>query len=427
MIKDFQGQVKVADIQAAFDEIVDRINKQVDIYNNAAGYGDIDYTKGSPKLGSGNYTLTIGGLKSVINSYNGTLIGCKAYRLNDTSILVSDGLYFKDGHVYRINSRVIAGEADWDLSDLYYDIDNDTVMFKNGSTSDIVEVQTGWTQPTINSNTDCGVFSASSNSQSAYKITTNDGWNIIGILWNNWADVSGTVTWNLPKTIKVSNISFTTTKDSYGGTSETFGGYISINGTRYRDISLGANNIALDNVEASSISITISGHAWESIGLAIKNLVVTGNANSYAIETGGVITPSDNIIKISHLNWESGELILNSLEGFQLEGFHDVKLTSQNRGISAQGLSDWDYLDTSNSGKFVAYLAPFSNANMTYTGTSSFMGIHLAGAETSNNNVKQHHYSAAPISLIYVPKGATISDSRTQWGARNVFNSKLSK
>lgn len=423
MIKDFMGQVKVADVQAAFDEIIDRINKQVDIYNETAGYGDIDYTKGSPKLSNAGYTLSIGGLKSVIDAYNGTLIGCKVYKLSDTAVLVSDGLYFKDGNVYRINSRVVSGQSDWDLSDLYYDIDNATVMFKDGTTSGIVEVQTGWSQPTITSNTSCGVFTANQNNQNAYKITTSEGF--ISSFTGSGVFEYPTVRWELPKPIEISAITIATELNIFGGS-----GTIVIecdNEIVYEGAS-GNISVSLNNRKTNSIAVyaRISNNIL-GFTTNFNNLTITGNTNSYAIDAGGVVTPSDNIIKICHLNWESGDLILNSIEGFQIEGNRGVSLTSQNRFISNKGIGNWDTLNTENSGKFVAYLSPFMNANGSMNGTTTFMGIHLTGASSSNNNVERHHYVSAPISLIYIPKGATISDGKTGYSSRNVFTSQLNK
>lgn len=425
MIKDFKGQVKVADIQAAFDEIVNRINKQVDIYNDAAGLSDIDYTKGSPKLSNAGYTLSVGGLKSVIDAYNGTLIGCRAYRLSDTSVLVSDGLYFKDGQVYRINSRVVAGESEWDLSDLYYDIDNDTVMFKNGSTSDVVEVETGWTQPTINSNTDCGVFTASVNSQDAYKCT-GSGWQCLFNVGFNDTTFNRTenVTWNLPKTVKNSTISFHVEGFLFNSRIEVVVDGITEHSESFADWQSIDRNITLTlDRDVNSIKINIHMEGVLSYPL-ISNLLVTGNSNSYAIETGGVITPSDNIIKIAHLNWESENLVLNSIEGFQLENVKDVKLVSQNREIDPHGGGSYEPWNNSTSGKFVAYTSTFFNGNSTFGGTTTFMGLQLTGGYGDGGSGR-NHYSVTALSLIYIPKGFTPTDSKTGYSGRNVFSSKL--
>lgn len=423
MIKDFKGQVKVSDIQAAFDEIVDRINKQVDIYNDAAGYADIDYTKGSPKLSNAGYTLTIGGLKSVIDAYNGTLIGCKAYKLSDTAVLVSDGLYFKDGQVYRINSRVVSGEEGWDLNDLYYDIDNNTVIFKDGVSSEVVEVQTGWVQPTITSNTSCGIFAASSNSQDAYKITTNEGFNVT---WQGSGQFAyPTVVWNLPKKIKVSNISLNTSATVFIGSATII---IKCDDEEVYRGNSGNLNINLNNRETQSVTIyaQIPNDIY-GFSVSFKNLIITGNANSYAIDAGGVVTPSDNIIKLTHLNWASGNLVLNSIEGFQLENTKDVKLVSQNKRVRAEGGANVvDSWSNSNNGNFVAYTSRFYNGNGTSGGSTSFMGLQLTGGYGDSGGGRNHWGSTA-LSLIYIPKGFTPTDSISGFAGRNVYKSNLIK
>ena len=160
---------------------------------------------------------------------------------------------------------------------------------------------------------------------------------------------------------------------------------------------------------------------------------MTGNANSYAIETGGVITPSDNIIKISHLNWESGELILNSLEGFQLEGFHDVKLTSQNKCIeNTGGQGSPDPFNNSRKGQFVAYTTRVATGKANCWGQTDFLGLNLnyAYEPQYSDAHKSSSWIATAISLIYIPKGFTVNDyvvGVAYGAARWVYNSKLSK
>lgn len=110
-IKDFRGQVKVSDVQNAFDEIVNRINSKVDVYNSFFDLQDYDLTKGSPLLGASGYTLSVGGLKSVLNSYANTVIGCRTFRIDDETLLVSDGFCITPDKVYRINSQIMGGAS----------------------------------------------------------------------------------------------------------------------------------------------------------------------------------------------------------------------------------------------------------------------------------------------------------------------------
>lgn len=123
-IKDFRGQVKVSDVQNAFDEIVNRINSQVDVYNSFFDLQDYDLTKSSPLLGASGYTLSVGGLKSVLSSYANTVIGCRTFRLDDETLLVSDGFCITPERVYRINTQIMGGASAPDVrptaSNSYY-------------------------------------------------------------------------------------------------------------------------------------------------------------------------------------------------------------------------------------------------------------------------------------------------------------------
>ena len=110
-IKDFRGQVKVSDVQNAFDEIVNRINSQVDVYNSFFDLQDYDLTKSSPLLGASGYTLSVGGLKSVLSSYANTVIGCRTFRVDDETLLVSDGFCITPDRVYRINTQIMGGAS----------------------------------------------------------------------------------------------------------------------------------------------------------------------------------------------------------------------------------------------------------------------------------------------------------------------------
>jgi len=123
-IKDFRGQVKVSDVQNAFDEIVNRINSQVDVYNSFFDLQDYDLTKSSPLLGASGYTLSVGGLKSVLSSYANTVIGCRTFRIDDETLLVSDGFCITPDRVYRINTQIMGGASAPDVrptaSNSYY-------------------------------------------------------------------------------------------------------------------------------------------------------------------------------------------------------------------------------------------------------------------------------------------------------------------
>lgn len=92
MVKRFHGQVRVADVQEAFDEIVNRINTLQGIYNDADKKNETDYTLGSSSLAPLGYTLSVGGLKKLLEAYDGVVIGCKPFKVNSNTIKMTAGI-----------------------------------------------------------------------------------------------------------------------------------------------------------------------------------------------------------------------------------------------------------------------------------------------------------------------------------------------
>lgn len=142
----FKGQVKVANIQNAFNELIARINNIVDVYNETDTFlEEQDYSKGGDSLGAAGYTLTVGGIKQVLQAYAGTLIGCRAFRIDPTHVIVTDGVYFKTNKVIRINSQILTGEG----TAIYIDNSTDEI----GLTTEGDEVSSGQTVITYLSTT----------------------------------------------------------------------------------------------------------------------------------------------------------------------------------------------------------------------------------------------------------------------------------
>lgn len=423
-IKDFRGQVKISDVQTAFDEIIGRINNTVDIYNAAAEAEDIDYTKGSPKLSAASYTLTIGGLKTILNGYNNTLIGCNIFKIDDTTCLVTDGLYITSNEVYRIRSRFISGQSGWDLSEMYYDIDNDTVMFKDGVSQSVVEVTSGWSQPVISSNTECGVFTANYNSQNAYQITNSTGWSC------SWAGTGAyaypAFSWTLPKAIKITNISLDANSVVFNGSSTIV--IECDNQEVYRGAS-GLISVPLSGRETSTIRIyeIISGNII-GFSTTFKNLLVTGNATSYAIDNGGTVTPSDNIIKICDLNWNGKDGLIKDNKKLKLENIKDYKLCSVSRkNTYAEGKWAEESLNTANAGKFVCYTADMTAGGSPYYGSVNILGKNIIENSPPNDAAHRSHSYIMCYTKLYVPKGASDLMTVDNRAGRLVSDSYLKK
>ena len=65
--KYFNGQVKIADVKEAFDDIVKMTNTVATVYNASKAIEAIDYTKGGTTLAPSGYTLTVGGFKQALS------------------------------------------------------------------------------------------------------------------------------------------------------------------------------------------------------------------------------------------------------------------------------------------------------------------------------------------------------------------------
>ena len=671
-INDFRGQVKVADVQASFDEIVNRINSAIATYKGAQELENIDYTKGSPKLGAAGYTLTVGGLKSILRAYEGCTIGAKAYKVSDGESVLSDGLHIRNGRPYRIKSQLVKGGEEPSVrpepSDSYYSYNgsqtigisnkSETVvegaLFNNLSSipfefNKVYKIPSGTQRldgssdvlgmglkfgeyngslekvvPTVgftNTGADLNIYSiphsndgevilyqfnsvAQANQggilaptgilagdtyiQKTYDtsgiklyimckytmVSTGGGTvdlyksgiridaegsiefstlmdrcnyiiNCDGRSSNQstsssipYYEISGTLdqitdisqlgeahyysddrpagTWGdaseiyydleeeklYPKTIidgndvitevvrtftnsatsgeAESNNDYPTTitasfnsENAYLCTSETEAwtcdvrtagkSYVMLNSSllfEIEGISLAASisgtsgtiniylgddlihsediedgetkeiSLEVDNIQAVNVRIEIDrpSRVSNNATFSINSLKITNKMQVYAFKTGDVITPNYNLIRLYKLNWDSGDIILNSLEGVQLEGLENTYITTQDRKIQSKGYGDWDNINNSESGKFIAYTTGFHP----YTGwrshsTITFESLEIDGLGVHSNDPDRHHYRAQALSLIYIPKGFTVTDTHSGACGRYAYKCDLHK
>lgn len=161
-MKDFKGLVKISDVQNAFDEIVGNINDMVETYNTSAKVLDIDYTKGSAELGASGYTLSVGGLKRIIQTYQGCSVGCKPFKIDANHCKVTAGFVFADNTVYRADEQDMTGSGNI----LYFDVDNKRYSFGAGATTSVQSV----TIPEITNSTSWGNIWATSDSSIAWQV-----------------------------------------------------------------------------------------------------------------------------------------------------------------------------------------------------------------------------------------------------------------
>lgn len=111
MVKKFTGQVKASDIQEEFDLFTEEINRLINIYNALIDTSDIDFTTGSSSLGAYNYTLTVGGLKTILRACTGTVIGCRPFKDGNT-LIITEGIIITENAVYRVPYHVVNNYTD---------------------------------------------------------------------------------------------------------------------------------------------------------------------------------------------------------------------------------------------------------------------------------------------------------------------------
>ena len=93
MVKKFRGKVKIADVQAEFDKLVDKINSlDAKINKVNTDKENIDWRYGGATLAPINYTLTVGGLKQALNGFDGAVYGARAFKTDNTHFKMTSGL-----------------------------------------------------------------------------------------------------------------------------------------------------------------------------------------------------------------------------------------------------------------------------------------------------------------------------------------------
>lgn len=328
-MKDFKGLVKISDVQNAFDEIVGNINDMVDTYNASAKVLNIDYTKGSAELGASGYTLSVGGLKRIIQTYQGCSVGCKAFKIDANHCKVTAGFVFADNTVYRANEQDMTGSGNI----LYFDVDNKRYSFGAGATTSIQSV----TVPKITNSTSWGNIWATSSSSNAWLTPSMMPTDIAGVYqgWIASAKLEGygkqwQWVWNFPSTSS-GHVKF--------GVIDVFA---------VEPFSMGVLSGSLSNFKTSRDS---NNNLWCEFDFANANgirLYGTFNKRSAYVEPfytffgmqltdvkTTIITGGDadagRLVKICDLNWNR--------DTRQLTTINKVMSESSNRSITIQGKS----------------------------------------------------------------------------------------
>lgn len=108
MVRQFKNRVRIADVQAEFDNLCERIDNLNQRIQDVTDIGEeYDYSVGSDQLASAGYTLTVGGLKKALAAFDGMVIGAKAFRVNSNTVRLTAGLLITSQGCFNIPSGAI--------------------------------------------------------------------------------------------------------------------------------------------------------------------------------------------------------------------------------------------------------------------------------------------------------------------------------
>lgn len=397
-MKDFKGLVKISDVQNSFDEIVNNLNDMVDAYNASAKVLDIDYTKGSAELGASGYTLTVGGLKQIINTYQGCSVGCKAFKIDANHCKVTPGFIFADNKVYRANEQDMTGSG----TQLYYDVDNNRYSFGEGATTSIQTI----TIPQITNNVSWGNIWATSNGTIAWQVPSMIATGEANSPYKGWAtpnqlNVDWTWEWDFPTTL-TGHVKFYAMDafayDTYhisaiGGTESNF------KKTAFNETT---SVIELDINNAKGLKLY---GRWTKRSAYIQPFVIFSGMQITEAKAI-IITAGDEdhgrLIKICDLNWNR--------DSKQLATINKTMSESDNRSITiqAQSLPFNSNNGYSGSGDFIWATDNPTNGD----GTVNLFGRKISHSVTVGGSTMR---SFSVPTYFYIPKGVN-----------NPFTAKLS-
>lgn len=139
VIKLFKGQVKIADVKAAFDEIIEKVNTMITDYNNSSYIQDIDYSVAGSTLAPSGYTLTVGGMKQFMDSCDGSVVGGKPFKVDSSRFKMSTGLLVTKNGIYRLPDSVLDIPTDKQYRTVYYNTATGEYQWTGAGTVSVVK------------------------------------------------------------------------------------------------------------------------------------------------------------------------------------------------------------------------------------------------------------------------------------------------
>ena len=397
-IKKFSGQVKVSDIQAAFTKIVNRINTLIDNYNSSVEVQDIDYSKGNAALAPGGYALSIGGLKRVMEAYDGFLIGGRVFKIDNGNAIITPGIYITSNQIYRIQSQTIPVSS----NTLYLNTDSGNI---STSTQGMSTIETAFTQPTFTGNSTWGNVYSSFDSSNAFRALDNNESTSCGAIRQQSGVISSMDwTWNFKENLKLSSINI---KIPYEVVVQLF--YFGSNYLKVTDLSgnilyehdygdqlVTEVTIPVSTNYISGIRITVGNNRNANSMIGIKEVKLTGIVRETVVEQ----VPG-NYVVISELDSTRDNIPMNNHSGVQSEDNNTYKLRSQDRGINlGQEYVPSDTINFVNVDNYEIDGSSSSRTNATLFGEQV-----LWSTDVNRGGYVRAHVCVSPVNLLFLPKG----------------------
>lgn len=333
----FKGQVKIEDVSNQLGLLTDGINRMIDTYNDAGYVTDINLNDVSPELSPMDYTLSVGGLKKVLDAYDNTVIGCNVFTdSKKENLYISSGLLLTRNGGYGLPSAVIKNKGQ---TEIWYSPSKKQYV---GDSASIV-TETSFTMPNMTSNETWGKVSVDdwvdlgkgrrrpfnlNQASHTYCFNATKGLEVkkenrmwwVGILdWNAYSRVDWTWT-NFPKPIKASKLKFNLgpyVESNHNMTIQKCRVEVQIGGNwttiwDWKDISGPAQYVVdLGGKEITGVAIIPWYHGQAPSG-CLYNVSIEGVIKG-SIPSGGGITGANDLVKVATLN-HGREGILNTYE-----------------------------------------------------------------------------------------------------------------
>lgn len=381
----FKGQVKIEDVSNQLDLLTDGINRMIDTYNDAGYVTDIDLNDVSSELSPMDYTLSVGGLKKVLDAYDNTVIGCNVFTdSKKENLYISSGLLLTRNGGYGLPSAVIKNKGQ---TEIWYSPSKN--QYVGDSTSIVTE--TSFTMPNMTSNETWGKVSVNdwvdygkgvtrpfnlNPASHTYCFNATKGLEVkkenrmwwVGML--NWNDYSR-VDWkwsNFPKPIKASKLKFNLgpyvdtnpagmniqkcrVEVQIGGNWTTIWDWKDIGGPAQYIVDLGGKEI-------TGVAIIPWYHGAAPAG-CLYNVSIEGSIKD-SKPAGGGITGANDLVKVATLNHNTNKNYLNVT---------DFRLAPENMRIAAKTNINkyWTSSDTVNNqsaDRYIAFLPQQSDSDI---------------------------------------------------------------